>query len=103
MPTGSGSVGFTLTEGGDWRSGNSSQSETGTDRYAALEAFGNIANSTGSTPGHLDFNPAGAPFTDPPPDVTPEQGGGGDGTRTVTQTANGVTMTETLDGAGQVL
>src|SRR5262249_52527431 len=72
LTPGSGSTSFTLAESGSSRGGSLSQTETGSDRYSLLQSFDNVANTAGAgTPGHLDFSPAGLPFTDPPPAAPP--------------------------------
>jgi hypothetical protein len=66
LANGSGSTSYSVQESGDDRAGLLSQSETGTDRYGLLQAFNHVANTGGSTPGHLDFSPFGLPFQAPP-------------------------------------
>src|SRR5207237_1256020 len=67
LPSGSGTYGYSLQEDGSWRSGSVSQSETGSDRYSLLQGFLNVSSASNAVPGHLDFSPFGAPFTDPRP------------------------------------
>jgi hypothetical protein len=46
--------------------GDFSIAENGTDRYALLQQFDNIANTSGvNTPGHMNYNPFGLAFVDP--------------------------------------
>ncbi len=63
-----GGYSYHLAESGNWHAGSASQSETGTDRYGLLEVFDKVASSSNDVPGHLDFSPFGAAFTDPPPE-----------------------------------
>ena len=60
LGSGSGAIGYTATESTDERSGDFSESETGSDRYALLEHFNNVANTGGgNTPGNMNFLPVG--------------------------------------------
>jgi hypothetical protein len=68
LASGSGSISYTENESADARSGNLSQTETGSERYSLLEKFNNAANTGGgNTPGNMNFLPFGQPFVDPDP------------------------------------
>jgi hypothetical protein len=59
---------YALQDSGSWHAGGLSQTESGTDRFSGLPGFDNISSSANHVPGHLDFNPFGAPFYNPPTD-----------------------------------
>ncbi len=59
------STSYSLTENANTRTGDFSQTETGTDRYGQLEEWTNAAQRNGvSTPGHLNYSPFGEAYVD---------------------------------------
>jgi YwqJ-like deaminase len=66
LPSGTGTIAYTVQETADARSGDLRQSETGQDRYALLECFNNVSNTgNGNSPGNMNYSPFGDPFVDP--------------------------------------
>jgi len=65
LGSGSGSIGGTVNETADSRSGIFGDTTTGTNRYSLLEKFTNVANTQSNTsPGNMEFQPVGEAFQD---------------------------------------